>query len=181
MTKPNKDGWIRHRGGTCPVEVGVCVDVMHRDGVIYEKVEAGIMAAEDWTHSNSCGDIFAYRIHQPAHMTAEQIRTQFIESLAAIAALHKDQAALVQLLRELGFAFVDAASETEEDMSDPKNWRVGDLVEVLDDCTFCAPEVKIGDVYPIREIDSIDSMCIEPGGTYGTWSQFKFHSRPTTK
>lgn len=43
-------------------------------------------------------------------MTAEQIRTKYTENLASIAVLHKEQAALVQQLRELGFAFVDVDS-----------------------------------------------------------------------
>ena len=72
MSKPNKDGWIRHRGGKCPVEAGVLVDVRHRDGQIIENVPALLSAwagEAQWAHDTphkASGEIMAYRTHKPA-------------------------------------------------------------------------------------------------------------------
>lgn len=61
----NKEGWIRHRGGKCPVEAGTKVDVKTR----YDGEFLGVVAitgwAEDWSHTQDGGDIMAYRIHKP--------------------------------------------------------------------------------------------------------------------
>ena len=63
----NAEGWIRHRGGKCPVEEGVMVDVRHRDGEVFSGFEAVLSApAGSWNHANHPGDIMAYRLHKPA-------------------------------------------------------------------------------------------------------------------
>ena len=82
---PNKDGWIRHRGGKCPVEAGALVDVRYRSGVICEGVTALIYhgddgfessrsdyldLAVDWSHTKSDGDIMRYKLHKPAEQSA---------------------------------------------------------------------------------------------------------------
>ena len=79
--KANGSGWIRHRGGKCPVEAGTLVDVRYRSGVICEGVTALIYhgddgfessrsgyldLAVDWSHTKSDGDIMRYKIHKPA-------------------------------------------------------------------------------------------------------------------
>ena len=67
MSKPNKDGWIRHRGGKCPVGAGVAVDYRMR-----ADVKAGVFSVSDegaelrWSHGMGPGDIMAFRIHKPA-------------------------------------------------------------------------------------------------------------------
>lgn len=180
MSKANKDGWIRHRGGKCPLSGNPVVDVRLRTGAW----QRGYASCYEWSHNNQPYDIMAYSIHtaeqkEPQPMTAEQIRTKYVENLASIADLHKQNAALIEDLRKMGFDFYDAPTESKEDMSDPKSWRVGDWVEVLDTSTFRNDDVKVGDVYPLRCIDSIDSMCLLPVGTYGNHDQFKFHSRPS--
>lgn len=188
MTKPNKDGWIRHRGGKCPVANGTLVDVRYRCGEFNygvpalklgdaEKVDASYAF---WQHASpNPYDILAYRLHQPK-MTAEQIRTKFIENLAAIAALHKEQAALVQQLRELGFVFVDATSESEEDMSDYRNWKRGDLLEVIK----ANGRVPVGAVVQHDDEDG-DETPYTKSAHHERWSidvaSLKFHSRPTKK
>lgn len=68
----NAEGWIRHRGGKCPVEKGVRVDVRYRDGEIsmnqpaLEKGDPSEPWAECWSHDNCVSDIMAYRLHKPA-------------------------------------------------------------------------------------------------------------------
>lgn len=86
--KANKDGWIRHRGGKCPVEKGVHVDVRHRDGEEVINVPAqvyliGARCASDWDHSGHIGDIMAYRIHKPEQQSGN---TTVIPELA-----HKEE------------------------------------------------------------------------------------------
>lgn len=66
MSKPNKDGWIRHRGGKCPVEAGVKVKIRDRDGNIYECNGIDLR----WSHIGRGGDIMAYRIYKPVEQLA---------------------------------------------------------------------------------------------------------------
>lgn len=61
MSKPNKEGWIRHRGGKCPVDKYELVDYRMRDGEVMTR-EAGAL---DWSHGGSAGDILSYRLHKP--------------------------------------------------------------------------------------------------------------------
>lgn len=67
--KANGDGWIRHRGGKCPVADGMLVDVRYRgaqpgvDGYSPSGKKAG---QYHWRHDSGRGDIMAYRIHKPA-------------------------------------------------------------------------------------------------------------------
>ena len=69
MTKQNKDGWIRHRGGKCPVDAGSIIDVRYR------KAEPGVAGFSPsgkradyyyWAHDAGKGDIIAYKLHKPA-------------------------------------------------------------------------------------------------------------------
>ena len=64
MTKENKDGWIRHRGGKCPVEAGVLVEVRYRAELDDSQPVEGIQMR--WDHIKTGGDIMSYRIHKPA-------------------------------------------------------------------------------------------------------------------
>lgn len=78
--KDNGDGWIRHRGGKCPVKAGTLVDVRYRDGQVNNHVpaltklsKAGSIthrSAANWDHIGSKYDIMAYRIHKPAEQPA---------------------------------------------------------------------------------------------------------------
>lgn len=74
--KPNKDGWIRHRGGKCPVEAGALVDTKHRDGKIvlvhHATADANmsdIGLQTIWKHRKDEFDIMYWRPHVA---TAEQ-------------------------------------------------------------------------------------------------------------
>lgn len=77
IAKPSEAKWVRHRGGKCPVEAGVLVDVRFRDGEIAPRCRAGSRVSDHkercasaWTHYNSPFDITAYRICEPVQ-TAE--------------------------------------------------------------------------------------------------------------
>lgn len=184
MAKANKDGWIRHRGGKQPVADNEFVQARLRDGTIQSMpMKAGFYY---WDHESESSDIMAYRIHpteqqEPQPMTAEQIRTKYIENLASIADLHKQNAALVDDLRKIGFDFYDTPKEPQEDMSDPKNWRVGDELEVI--------TKTVQEILPfgsIQRITAIEGGKIRFTDTCGSCLEsieritkyFKFHSRP---
>lgn len=181
MAKANKDGWIRHRGGKCPLSGNPVVDVRLRTGAW----QRGYASCYEWSHNNQPYDIMAYSIHtatqqEPQPMTAEQIRTKYIENLASIADLHKQNATLVDDLRKMGFDFYDEPKETQEDMSDPKNWRVGDLVQCVS--TRLMLDMTKGKNYEINDIDGICISLIDDAGDVATReadTRFRFHSRPT--
>ena len=61
--KANKTGWIRHRGGKCPVEAGTLVDVRFRSGITKTVCDSQSFR---WSHSAALGDIMAYRLHTPS-------------------------------------------------------------------------------------------------------------------
>ena len=61
--KANKEGWIRHRSGKCPVEAGTLVDVRFRSGIIKTVCDSLSLR---WSHSGALGDIMAYRLHTPS-------------------------------------------------------------------------------------------------------------------
>lgn len=63
MTKQNKDGWIRHRGGKCPVEVGVKVDIRTRNGERWERQDPEKNC--EWAHDKGDYNIVAYRVCEP--------------------------------------------------------------------------------------------------------------------
>lgn len=63
-TKESKDGWIRHRGGKCPVAEGVIVEVRFRSGEV--EIDSGWPR---WEHNGGKRDIMAYRIFE----TSQQV------------------------------------------------------------------------------------------------------------
>jgi len=151
MSKADKDGWIRHRGGKCPVEEGVMVDVRHRDGEVFSGFEAVLSApAGSWNHANHPGDIMAYRLHKPAERVTPamppegygevvtetlsavdgpfQWRDRITEIDATTQALTTERAELVQKLASEGFALIGRAVEPVEDYG---NIQIGDLVSVV--------------------------------------------------
>lgn len=168
----NAEGWIRHRGGKCPVEAGVKVDYRMRNGEIdCFGHDAGRL---QWNHEPDDGDIMAYRLHKPA----EQVEP-FIEAVHAFNALAKvqqldgpigwrdriteidvevqartvERAELVQKLASEGFALIGRindlltdAAQKHENIGDPKKWKVGDELEAIGDCggfSFAGEVVKI--------------------------------------
>lgn len=69
----NAEGWIRHRGGKCPVDGEVKVETRQRGGQIV------IESAQDfwWEHRGNNCDIMAYRLHKPAEQV-EPVREPVI-------------------------------------------------------------------------------------------------------
>jgi len=80
---PDADGWIEWKGGECPVDHGVMIDVRYRDGVVRKCMPALEPVADYhdvmhqyWQNDGVDGDIIAYRLHKP-----EQSKPEFCESV----------------------------------------------------------------------------------------------------
>lgn len=220
--KADKDGWIRHRGGKCPVDKGVLVDVRFRNGDILEGVHALESNGSAHPYSWSAGigfwkkddvsaDIMSYRLHKPAEQVEAcskpelmslpenygeiiggsvegpiQWRDRITEIDATTQALTAERADLVQKLAGEGFALIGRindllteAAQKHEDMSDPKNWRNGDIVECIvdhedyftDGYRYVVDYMEC-DWVNIHADDEGDENAIRP-------HKVKFHSRPS--
>lgn len=125
--------------------------------------------------------------------TAESLRARYIaagEEIRAnevtiearkneIAQLEKEREELREKVRALGFDFFEASAEPEEDMTDPNNWRVGDILEQH---TYSFKNTYT----PITRIENGRWFTKDndgPGDSHGNYEsmkkQFKFHSRPS--
>ena len=159
----NAEGWIRHRGGKCPVHESVKVQTVLRSET-KQSFDAFAAFAGDmsWKHNNDGGDIMAYRLHKPAEQVEPfieavqafsalakvpqldgplQWRDRIAEIDATIQALTAERAELVQKLASEGFALIGRinelltdAAQKHENIGDPKKWKVGDELEAIGDC-----------------------------------------------
>lgn len=59
-------GWIENKG-VMPVPKGTLVDVVHRDGDVFERIKAGENQAQDWSFDPlfEDGDIIKWRRSEP--------------------------------------------------------------------------------------------------------------------
>mgnify|MGYP000975290564 CR=1 FL=1 len=201
----NAEGWIRHRGGKCPVEAGVKVDYRMRDGEIdCFGHDAGRL---HWSHEPDDCDIMAYRLHKPAEQveacskpdprdSAKRdsdyvcwMRDRITEIDATTQALTAERAELVQKLASEGFALIGRinelltdAAQKHEDMSDWRNWKVGDIVECVSHNERWSAKFAIGSVNVIKEIITDSDVPVDLTiniGYYVSPFDFKWHSRPS--
>ena len=220
----NAEGWIRHRGGKCPVAEGTKVDVRYRDGVIRYETEALLSAdcqESNWFHEEdkACAtaecDIMAYRLHKPAEQveacskpdprdSAKRdsdyvcwMRDRITEIDATTQALTTERANLVKKLASEGFALIGRindlltdAAQKHEDMSDWRNWKVGDVVRYDGLPDFHSRYFTIGNLYEIKAVEACDDckniynpviFKADDSGEENGWRPelFKFHSRPS--
>lgn len=194
MSKPNKDGWIRHRGGKCPVDKGVMVYYRMR-----QDVKSGFFSiASDgaklrWTHEGLPGDIMAYRLHNPA---IEPAAVDNVEPVADgplqwrdriqhldnnILNMQTERADLIKRLADEGLQLLEGkvcgGAKPSEDMSDWRNWRIGDIAEVIDTSGFLG-KLRIGDIVPITHVDADGTIKAAPHCWGIPGESYKFHSRP---
>lgn len=219
MTKQNKDGWIRHRGGKCPVDVGVKVDIRTRNGERWERQDPEKNC--DWAHNKGDYNIVAYRVCEPVArvQTCEpheslaggnitlgglplasfegsgvsindprymrdritqidfDIKFEQERHSSNMACMDQERADLVAKLAAEGFALIAPVVVPVEDMSDWRNWKVGDVVSVSRNPDHVSP----GN-YKVLSIEHHDYDGVFPVKTISGWpriSSTKFHSRPT--
>lgn len=156
---------------------------------------------QDAEHKDNHQDIFkAADLNFVEEASAESLRSKILsirekrnDLKMEIIALDKEEADCVEKLKNLGFVLHEEASSSDgaeektvlyaddidEDMTDPRNWKVGDVIESLD--SDIAP---FGSLATITEIDG-DILYRSGGegftcGYFGaeTKSIWKFHSRP---
>lgn len=219
MSKANKDGWVRHRGGKQPVDDDVRIDVRLRNGEIFIDHFADGYA---WPHRADDGDIMAWRPHktveqriieaeqsaladkcnEEAEMPAAkyfdgpiQWRDRIREIDAATISLNEERASLVAKLKAEGFVLIQSDEPNSEDesaqqdiaqqdMSDPANWRVGDLFEITgeDSHRFPMGELVKLIVFENDHDESNGHRYAYLDGRDYWWVRdcnVRFHSRPT--
>lgn len=151
MAKANKDGWIRHRGGKCPVAKGTLIDVVYRDGVENLGVSACTVhtgsvdrSAVTWEQWGGNADIMRWRLHKPEiEQSVVEIavdgpldwrdRIREIDSeeskrneehRQAIEAMEKERLSLVQKLEDEGFKLIEAKPACDGmPAEDMSDWR----------------------------------------------------------
>ena len=199
----NAEGWIRHNSKQQPVDDHVEVEVRTRGGD-YEICEAYGFA---W---NATGEdqIMAYRLHKPVEQveacskpdprdSAKRdsdyvcwMRGRITEIDATTQALTTERADLVQKLASEGFALIGRVVEPVEDMSDWRNWKVGDIVRYEGLPDFHSKYFTIGNLYEIKLVETGDDckniynpviFKADDSGEENGWRPelFKFHSRPS--
>lgn len=229
-TKESKDGWIRHRGGKCPVDDLMRVEVRMRGGDSGHERADGLR----WNHIGSPGDIMAYRICEPVQAAPEVKITHVdhesgaihIESASSscgpvaleweereldgplvwrdriyeLAAQHEEIAevynrqsseiaaerdSLIQRLESEGFRLINGSVEAAthaEDMSDWRNWKVGDLVECVSESIESRESMIVGNLYELVEDDGGISIIDEDGDlmcSVVASERIIWHSRPS--
>lgn len=113
-------------------------------------------------------------------------RDRITEIDATTQALTTERADLVQKLASEGFALIGRVVELVEDMSDWRNWKDGDMVEMVKAKTWA--DMTDGKLYKITGktdgefsfIDDVGDVRTSPdtrGGEYA--KDFKWHSRPS--
>lgn len=66
INKPGSDGWISWRGGECPVDGDVVVDVKFR-AQVQADLDGDIADNFRWEHFSNGADVVAYRLHKSEH------------------------------------------------------------------------------------------------------------------
>lgn len=203
----NAEGWIRHRGGKCPVDKYAHIEYRLRSGQKLSTATGGML---NWGHGKWASDIMAYRLHSPAEQ-----QKPFIEAVQAFNALAKfprldgplkwrdriaeidvevqartvERAELVQKLASEGFALIGRVVEPVEDMSDWRNWKTGDLLEMVKASDWDA--MVNGGLYEMKTPkDGHNFAVINDNGNLKSFSldrvnnvtiDFKWHSRPSAQ
>jgi hypothetical protein len=191
----NADGWIRHRGGKCPVDSGVKVDYRMRDGMLGINERSELL---DWGRSDECpaSDIMAYRLHKPAEQVEACSKPDPRDSAKRdsdyvcwmrdrittigfdIHSLTTERAELVQKLASEGFTLIGRVVDSAVCHPDPGRWMIGDSVEcVSSSYSF----ITVGTIYKITGFDRNMVQFLDDDETYMEYelANFKFHSRPS--
>lgn len=82
----NKDGFIRHRGGKCPVDRGAYISARFRSGEQYHGPAYGLV----WAHSGIPADVMAYRIHTPSEQPATVKESLSVDPVAPSECTNED-------------------------------------------------------------------------------------------
>lgn len=201
---PDADGWVEWKGGECPVEEDVIVDVKTRGG----EVEFSKARCWNWSHEQclciQSRQIVAYRLHraareeleapelEPPKKTIEQLTADYRAKMAIAQKAQEEadshrcgaEAALEKLVaagKALGLVLSVTAPEPELVITDWRDLRVGDIVWV--DAYDNHPEGE----WPINQMEdesySYDyAFSVKNGASCERWidvsEPWKFIRRP---
>ncbi len=136
--------WIEWNGGECPVGHGNPVEVIFREGMPRPSKLAYNPSCLRWEHTQTSYDIVAYRSlrprEEPTELSIEELLTQANYHAAKAAEHERKRASLIEEVTKRipeGFVLTESLGKTfveYEDMTDPFNWKVGDVVECLRTC-----------------------------------------------
>lgn len=203
--RQNGGEWKRHRGGKQPVADDVVVEYKLRNGYTdtwharalswsHAGGEGDVMKyrvisqpqAEEVKLSKA--EVRAQFMSEPEFVyleaKTEQIdgpikwRDTANELDGYIEEFTRERDALIELLASEGFALIPAAVNANPDILPFEEWRVGDVVEVINDSEFCNSEIKVGDHLPIIRVDKSDDTVSVGVGTWSGTESYKFIRRP---
>ena len=181
-SKPKANGWVRNRGRKNPFDVCTLVDARLRSG---EVVTGKFSENLHWVHTGNNFDVMAYRVNESVEAETPEVtapvdgplqwRDRVNEIDRTVEALEEERASLIQKLAGEGFKLIKREAVELPDMSDWRNWREGDMVEIIDDGGWRNP---VGNVYAIQSRDNSEMPFVVNGIWYRP-EMLKFHSRPT--
>ena len=214
MSKTDKDGWIRHRGGKQPLPDDVLTQViLRKESKKQFDDKPFIASAWAWSHCNCGDDVMYYREYKPAEQVEAcskpelqiklpdnygeiiggsiggplQWRDRIAEIDSTTMALTTERAELVQKLASEGFALIGRVVEPVEDMSDWRNWKEGDLLEMVKASDW--EEMTNGKLYEFAAPENRDNFAVvDDNGELRSFhigsddfvsGDFKWHSRPS--
>ena len=174
-----------------------------------------IASAWAWSHCNCGDDVMYYREYKPAEQVEAcskpelqiklpdgygeiynaqaiehgplQWRDRIAEIDSTTQALTTERAELVQKLASEGFALIGRVVEPVEDMSDWRNWKEGDLLEMVKAGDW--EEMTNGKLYEFAAPENRDNFAVvDDNGELRSFhigsddfvsGDFKWHSRPS--
>jgi len=205
VVEADSEGWIKHEGNACPLPDDVDCEIRLADGMEVHQKDYKMYTPRCWEKWNYSSDITHYRPilepekvqePEPTHAPDYDPRSVSFNLLKRLQAAHEAaqtipdlEAKLREVLAGMGYDLVarspfvepEAAVETEQDMSDWRNWREGDLVECVEGTVGC---VSRGDLYKVEAAYPSDphyvGICPDDNGVLGAYrpNRFRFHSRP---
>lgn len=160
MSKPNKDGWIRHRGWKCPVDEYEAVDVRKRNGLT-DTGSAGVFA---WKHHGFSNEVMAYRLYKP-----EQVEPAVVVNVDAFNAMPK---MVVDNAKDLAAALDHITDQPDV----PLQWR--DRIREIDSTVEALEEERVSLVQKLeaegfRLIDPVKAEVVESVEYMSDWRDWR--------
>ena len=188
--KANAQGWIRHRGRKNPFNVCTLVDARLRSGdVVTGKFSDNLK----FVHTGGLLDVMAYRVNESVDTASPEVTTpvdgplqwrdRITEIDRTVEALEEERASLIQKLADEGFKLIKREAVDLPDMSDWRNWQIGDLLEVVK--KECGHKFQIGEIVRMKSLPTVTGgqiECEHIDSSVWWWlnnQELKFHSRPT--
>ena len=196
-------GWIAWGGGECPVEKGALIDTKHRDGEVRKRSKCGLNGNRTycgeglsfWRHDGDSAEVIACRIHTPAQHENEEMtpsatptpythRDTIIHCQAIIEDCQRAIAKHTEALASEGFelisqinAQIESADDSHNSMSDWENWKIGDLVEFVEDDGDYKKGQKAA-IINVEDSGYMGSLPVELAIDWPYIESIKWHSRP---